>query len=219
MAGQIRFGCRRTNIREIVALLKIRGADHDSMRHPFSEIDRSRRRWKPDDPAAAKCRRSFARAANLNDRHIPYRPQSKSFYQHPRGHIRRAAQSADTDAFSSEVFHRFYRLLNYQFIRQRVDVTRGHHETGASDYRACNRTSRGVYDLNIAGNHACNAGCRTLYKNKFDVEPIFTVHATIQRRKPHHIRASAELYAIFTRSCAPPLEPRKAKLNNATAIA
>ena len=106
-----------------------------------------RRRRKCDDLSAGKSRSSLARAADLKDSDIFIGLEAEPFQQHPRRNVRGAADATDADALSFELLRRADRLVNDQFIGQRVDETADGDQIGAADHRVSNTATGDIADL------------------------------------------------------------------------
>src|SRR5207249_5134121 len=186
-SGQIRLSRRRADVGKLEALLEIRGADQNSMRHTLGQLNDSRWRRKAGDSAAAKRAGPLRRAADLQYQHVFDRFKPQSFDQNPRCHVRCATHAADSNAFAFELLCRFNRFLNDQLIRERVEKASDHYKARASHMGAGNSSSRCIPNGNIAGDDASDSCRRARYIDKLAIQAMFLEKATLLRRVPNRV--------------------------------
>ena len=123
-------------------------------------MDGAGRRWKGRDPAGGEGGGSFSGTAHLKYRYVFIRLQSQSFEQHPRRHVRGAADAADADAFAFELLRRADRFMDDQLIGKRVDETADGDEIGAADNRVGDGAAGDIADFDRPGNQSGDVGRR-----------------------------------------------------------
>jgi hypothetical protein len=105
-------------------------------------------------------RRSLARAADLKDGNIFVGFEPESLEQHPRRHVRRAADAADADAFAFELLRRANGFMNNQLVGKRVDEAADGDERRAADHSIGDAPAGDICDFHRAGDQSGNVGGR-----------------------------------------------------------
>src|SRR4030095_3074456 len=162
-----------------------------------NQVHVSRRGGEPGNDSPAESGGALRRPPNLEDLYVFHRSQVQPFQQFPRGHVGGAAEAADADGLSFQVFGRLDAVEDYKLVGQYVDHAAHAHRIGAAHRGVGDATASGIAHLNVLRDDGRDTDGRAPDIHEVYVEAVFFVETRVLSDGPHLVdgirRAVGEL--------------------------